>query len=372
MSLTRLLILSIACLAFPVLASAQFDEVGNYIGDDEIVVPQGTPVQSCGECKEPDFFSWGVAFRGTEKWIMDLRRTLYRLDECEPVEAIPISGVVLPTGLGYDSKRDLLILADASFNRAYQLTPSGRVITQWPTPGPGPVGAAYDSRRDLYWFSDWEIDRLYSIDPQTGQPGPSFAAPEGSRISGTAYDAELDALIYHGRNEASTYWVSIETGQVLGMFSVPQGGQNNGSGVGLDPANRAIWLTHFEDTRLFCVQGLDDGSSPPGHRGIKERRFEELGDNDTGVDGQSPILGGASPNPFNPTTRIRFRLPDAGPVRLAIYDVHGRLVKTLVSGPRSAGEHIVEWRAGDTPSGVYFYRLATPGFEQTKKLVLLK
>jgi hypothetical protein len=83
------------------------------------------------------------------------------------------------------------------------------------------------------------------------------------------------------------------------------------------------------------------------------------------------------PNPFNPTTNIRYNLPVATHVELKIYDVRGVLVRTLVSEYQAAGEREVTWNAlSDSgqrlASGVYFYQLRTPEFSQTRKMVLLK
>ncbi len=78
------------------------------------------------------------------------------------------------------------------------------------------------------------------------------------------------------------------------------------------------------------------------------------------------------PNPFNPTTIIRYRLPEAAHVTLAIYNLQGRLVETLVNGEKEAGSYSVQWHAESLPSGVYFYRIQTGQFTATKKLLLLK
>ena len=83
------------------------------------------------------------------------------------------------------------------------------------------------------------------------------------------------------------------------------------------------------------------------------------------------------PNPFNPRTRIPFALPQGGRVRLAVYDVAGRLVQVLLNEERPAGEHLVWWdgrsKAGlDMPSGVYFYELAGGGTLATRKMTLLR
>ena len=78
------------------------------------------------------------------------------------------------------------------------------------------------------------------------------------------------------------------------------------------------------------------------------------------------------PNPFNPSTTISFDLPYNSKVSLVIYDALGRKVTELISGELNAGSHSVKWNAGNHSSGVYFYRLQTESFSQTKKLILLK
>ena len=93
-------------------------------------------------------------------------------------------------------------------------------------------------------------------------------------------------------------------------------------------------------------------------------------------------LGQNYPNPFNPTTRIEYRLPESSPgakthVNVVVYDVRGAKVRELVNGEQSPGKHAVDWDgrndAGETVgSGVYFYRLRTPQFADTRKMVLVK
>ncbi|HET9012530.1 MAG TPA: T9SS type A sorting domain-containing protein, partial [Gemmatimonadaceae bacterium] len=84
------------------------------------------------------------------------------------------------------------------------------------------------------------------------------------------------------------------------------------------------------------------------------------------------------PNPFNPTTQIRFDLAQSGKVSLRIYDVAGHLVRTLVDRELAAGrDHRVAWNGLDihdrpVASGVYFYRLEAPGASETRKLVVMR
>lgn len=84
-----------------------------------------------------------------------------------------------------------------------------------------------------------------------------------------------------------------------------------------------------------------------------------------------------APNPFNPATTINFRLPQAQPVRLVVYDLQGRMVRTLVDGVRVAGGHAVVWDGTDAggqgvSSGTYLYRLETEDRVLTRSMLLLK
>jgi hypothetical protein len=79
-----------------------------------------------------------------------------------------------------------------------------------------------------------------------------------------------------------------------------------------------------------------------------------------------------SPNPFNPTTTIRYSITEPGWTRLIIFDILGRVVEPLVEGWREAGEYEVTFNASQMPSGVYFYRLETGSFSDVKKMLLTK
>jgi len=79
-----------------------------------------------------------------------------------------------------------------------------------------------------------------------------------------------------------------------------------------------------------------------------------------------------APNPFNPTTTICFRLPQAERVSLTVYNIMGQQVSSLVDGPLEAGEHRVEWNGNDVASGVYFYTLRVGTAALTQKMLLLK
>lgn len=100
---------------------------------------------------------------------------------------------------------------------------------------------------------------------------------------------------------------------------------------------------------------------------------------DKGVNPDEFALGENFPNPFNPSTVIRYQLPVESLVRLEIFNILGSRVMTLIDGVQGAGYRQVEWNASDVASGVYFYRLAAvsisgPGktFTSVKKMLLVR
>ncbi|OQB39384.1 MAG: flagellar basal body rod modification protein [Candidatus Latescibacteria bacterium ADurb.Bin168] len=127
----------------------------------------------------------------------------------------------------------------------------------------------------------------------------------------------------------------------------------------------------FADGTLFILQ--TDGGQP----GILSASLNE---------GAIPVAAAApsafaleqnAPNPFNPSTTIRFALPEASHVNLVVYDVNGRAIRTLASGSFSAGMHSVVWDARDdggreVASGTYLYRIVTDKGTFVKRMTLLK
>jgi subtilase family protein/flagellar hook capping protein FlgD len=99
-----------------------------------------------------------------------------------------------------------------------------------------------------------------------------------------------------------------------------------------------------------------------------------------GVDEPAPArlaLRQNAPNPFVGSTTIQFAVPQSGPVELAVFGMRGERVKTLVSGPRPAGNHSAVWDGTDQAgrrvgSGVYFYRLAAGGLAATRRMAVIR
>ena len=78
------------------------------------------------------------------------------------------------------------------------------------------------------------------------------------------------------------------------------------------------------------------------------------------------------PNPFNPSTTIKFSLDYPQDIGLKVYGVSGNLVETLIKKRLAEGNHSISWNAHDHASGVYFIKMASPNGFKTKKVVLIK
>jgi hypothetical protein len=79
------------------------------------------------------------------------------------------------------------------------------------------------------------------------------------------------------------------------------------------------------------------------------------------------------PNPFNPVTTIKFGLPSEASVDLRVYNILGQEVAVLINNEmKTAGNYDVSFNAKGLTSGIYFYRLTTGSFVETKKMILLR
>ena len=101
-------------------------------------------------------------------------------------------------------------------------------------------------------------------------------------------------------------------------------------------------------------------------------KTRKISGNPVEVDKFSYSLAQNYPNPFNPTTTIKYSIKEDGLVMLKVYDILGNEVAILVNEEKPAGNYKVEFNASNLPSGIYFYRITSARFTDTKKLLLLK
>jgi hypothetical protein len=131
---------------------------------------------------------------------------------------------------------------------------------------------------------------------------------------------------------------------------------------------------HWSDNYYYKITAVDihGNESPPDSIGSGDIVGIEIPDIPSAT-----YLDQNYPNPFNPTTTIQYGLKQSTGVNLKIYNVAGQLVRELVNRPRGPGHYKAVWDGRDdagrpAASGVYFYRLKTGDFEQTRKMILTR
>jgi hypothetical protein len=157
------------------------------------------------------------------------------------------------------------------------------------------------------------------------------------------------------------------------------GGYQNGFYVSTN--NGSNWTQRNEGfvgtTYVFSLCVLNNYIFAGTSDYVFRRQLSEIITGITPVSGQVPshyALEQNYPNPFNPVTKIKFEIAahSVGQTFLSVYDLLGREVAILVNEQLNPGTYEVEWNAQNYTSGVYFYRLQSGEFVDTKKLVLLK
>jgi len=210
-----------------------------------------------------------------------------------------------------------------------------------------PVNIAANPNVDEYWFDASVYTGgtggfdliLYSDSLQTGQP-----------TNGT------DKLMYCYSNSTGT------------SFSVPVTISEHSPG----------WSSRGYIPALVEIPTLDLGAVWVGQdASAKKVYFDRYSlvskiRNEYGNTPQKFILEQNYPNPFNPVTNIKFSIPQNGFVSLKVFDIMGREIETLVSKNLVSGNYNIDWNAGNYSSGIYFYKLESNGFTDTKKMILVK
>lgn len=123
----------------------------------------------------------------------------------------------------------------------------------------------------------------------------------------------------------------------------------------------------------YTVTVLGKGpNGTPVHRRTVALTVGVVGISNPGINPEEFSLSQNFPNPFNPTTKIEYSLKTRTDVRISVYDAMGRMVSSMTKGTQDAGKHTVEFNGGALSSGVYYYKLETPLFTDTKKMLLIK
>jgi serine protease len=175
--------------------------------------------------------------------------------------------------------------------------------------------------------------------------------------------------IYDGYTDAEKYQ-SLSSGIGRQQAGGTAGGDVSnivGSGPYTIPANSEITVTfaliagdNLADLQANCVAAKNKYNTLLGITNFNSEVPEKYS------------LSQNYPNPFNPSTNIKFALTKPGFTNLKVYDALGREVSELVNKNLLAGSYEVEWNAASFTSGVYFYKIQSEGFTETKRMVLIK
>jgi photosystem II stability/assembly factor-like uncharacterized protein len=244
------------------------------------------------------------------------------------------------------------------------------INTGWIT---GDMGQVYRTTNSgLNWVQQQSntgtnLNSIYFISSTTG-----FMAGTDSRVYKTTNGGNNWSVLYNqglcGLN--AIRFINESTGWVCGC----EGSINKTTNGGLNWTQQSLASTTYLYSMSF-VSALTGWAVGAGGRILKTTTG--------GITGIQPnsneiplqfSLSQNYPNPFNPTTKIRFDISGSSATQtlLSVYDMLGREVATLVNEKLKPGTYEVDWNASDYPSGVYFYKLISGKFSQTKKMILMK
>ncbi|MGA9120764.1 MAG: SMP-30/gluconolactonase/LRE family protein [Bacteroidota bacterium] len=239
---------------------------------------------------------------------------------------------------------------ELSIKGIYRLSPSGRLqVIDSTFDKPNGICFAADESRlyvnesaqhkiyvwDVVNDSTFTNKRLFYTIPQSGYA-------DGMKVdsSGNVYCAGPGGI-----------WVVSSSGAYLTLISTPQTPTNCAWG---DPDRKTLYIT--AQTSVYRIRPtIATGVNEQGRSG---GFHYELGEN--------------FPNPFNPTSDITYQLSEFGPVRIAVYDLLGRVVSILVNEPKQAGNYTVRFDGSGLASGAYLCRMQAGNFVETRELLLLK
>jgi glucose/arabinose dehydrogenase len=251
-----------------------------------------------------------------------------------------------------------------------------------------PWKTSFDFTTGRFWCADVGQSAREEVDIIVSGGNYGWNVMEGnicySPSSGCDTSGKIKPIMDYGRSDCS----SITGGYVV--RSSPQLPDLEGKYVFGDYGTRKIFSIAYDGTTATSTFLLT-GSAAISSWGVDKSKnvyactygtsgkLMKLVDTRVGVEGLGNIVPDQFylmqnyPNPFNPSTKITFALPQSGNVTLAVYDNSGKIVQTLVNNESmSSGTYTKDFNAVNLSSGVYYYKLVTNSFSETKKMLLVK
>jgi hypothetical protein len=220
---------------------------------------------------------------------------------------------------------------------------------------------------------------VFFVRAATGDPGVYFDAPPDSGYSvdnlapavprglSVDYSATENQLAWEESEDADFQYFRVYRGTDPDFAPGPGNLVHMTIGTGWVDSVAECWQYHYKITALDFSGNESDTASPESITGMEDLEIPER-----------LALHRNVPNPFRLGTLVSYDVPSGGgEVELVVYDVAGRLVRTLVAGPQTPGRKSVSWDGRDdvgrtVGSGVYYCRLKAPGFEESIKITVLR
>jgi putative hemolysin len=324
------------------------------------------PAAACGD--EPEFFFSAAGLRyGTVYEPMDAARTVY---SCPVGTTYPVFEDDFETDLGW-TVTDGPELIGGSWERGVPVGGGDRADPPTDYDGSGSCFLTGNEDGDSDVDKDWT--RLTSPVIDLGGGGEAVVEFAFWYRNDHGDNPNGDYFITYLSNDGGTTWTAADT---IGPRSpLPEGWKRRTIVVGdhvelTDQVRARVEVADMPGGSLVEA-AIDDFS-------VSYLSCGDLLATPESTDRSSLALSPNAPNPFGPTTLIRYELPAAMPVNLTIHSASGRVVRTLVAGEsRAGGPHAVRWDGRDdggrkVAAGAYFYRLDAGGETLTAKMILLK
>ncbi|MBK8982074.1 MAG: T9SS type A sorting domain-containing protein [Ignavibacteria bacterium] len=186
----------------------------------------------------------------------------------------------------------------------------------------------------------------------TTNGGNNWTNAVGNTIGGFDVKFINDSIGYAGTFDFPKVMKSTNGGRYWGYQTTPIGSGSQVSVIKGDTSN--VWAGSIMHTK--------DGGGQVIVTSVKS---------DIGVT-KNFVLFQNYPNPFNPKTIINYEIGFTSNVKLEVYDISGRMIKQLVSQKQNPGNYNYTFDGSDLPSAVYFYKLTTEDFTETRKMILAK
>ncbi len=258
---------------------------------------------------------------------------------------------------------------------------------QWPF---GSYGGSFSAEGALLDSLIWGDTQLESVGGALQVDADTTTAWAYGALYNTDDTVDVSLLFVRSAGELTAGYYSIDLTNFMTMFvffddvadfTIPE-----------DTSDILAWLDGISAEHMFFGSGGGITVSAVGESEFAGSFSGQMLDPDSfmiiAIDGGSfaltgePVLTavpvvsariehGAFPNPFNPKTRLRFSLPDAGPVRVSVHDLAGRRIALLEEAWAPAGERVLDWDAEGLSAGLYLYRIESVSGNASGKLVLL-